>query len=43
VSALQALLKSNRTIVSASSLMTDVVARAAAQLALTIEKYNPEV
>ena len=43
VSALQALLKSNRTIVSASSLMTDVVARAAAQLALTVEKYNPEV
>lgn len=43
VAALQSLLKSNRNIVSASALMSEAVAKVAAQLAATVEKYNPEV
>lgn len=43
VAALQNRLKSNRNIVSASTLMSDAIAKVAGQLASTVEKYNPEV
>ena len=43
VAALQNLLKANKNIVLASTLMSECIAKAASQLALTVEKYNPEV